>query len=48
MWDGNLMMFKINTLLASKGVTLPTTEKEIRLQGEFLGYYILNKFIAHS
>ena len=47
MWDGNLMMFKINTLLASKGVTLPTTEKEIRLR-EFLGYYTLNKFTAHS
>ena len=41
------MMFKINTLLASKGVTLPTTEKEIRLR-EFLGYYTLNEFIAHS
>ena len=42
------MMFQINTLLTSKGVTLPTTEKEIQLQEEFLGYYTLNKITARD
>ena len=42
------MMYQINTLLTSKGVTLPTTEKEIQLQEEFLGYYTLNKFTVND